>query len=391
MKRRLFVVLIVALTLTALTGAASAQQAGSCFGDPSRVWICYLSGLALDVTRVDSNGVGVHIGTFPGEVFPYAAANLDSPTYMTRITGGDGSAADLYFTGKIPLGDGGYNTTWSIVVFAPGGGHWASQDFSRRASPAAVTLPFTPSAAPASGRTGGAAAAPAPYTGTTVTYSGEYEPAIVQQGSVAECLVRNTFTVRMREAPSTTAPIVGLVPYNTSMPADMKTADGGWVRSFFVGEGGVGHLGWVSASYLNLSDACAGLTLVAPIAGQVASAAPAPAAPAPARPAGQAPEATPTAFDPTFGGQIDLSIVVPGTVNNCLVRTTFTVRMRAAPSTSAPVVENVPYRTSMPADLRTTDDGWIRANYLGTLGWVDSSFLALSDACAGLAAISPMP
>jgi len=61
------------------------------------------------------------------------------------------------------------------------------------------------------------------------------------------------------------------------------------------------------------------------------------------------------------------------------------------PAESAPVLVSVPYQSSMPADLRTTDGGWIRANYLGSLGWISSDYLSLSEACAGLPGINPMP
>ncbi|MBN2469459.1 MAG: hypothetical protein JXN59_01950, partial [Anaerolineae bacterium] len=204
-------------------------------------------------------------------------------------------------------------------------------------------------------------------------------------------LVRSTYTVRMRQAPSTGAAVLDRVPYDTSMPADLVTTDGQWVRAFFVGEGGTPHLGWIFARYLDLSEACEGLAAAAPLG----SAASAPAAAAPAAADADDEEAPASAlqgedFDPTFGGQLDLTIVESGSVNTCLVRTTYTVRMRAMPSMSSPELDNVPYQSSMPADLVTTDGEWVRANYLGSLGWINSRYLSLSEACEGLGGIVPM-
>ena len=89
-----------------------------------------------------------------------------------------------------------------------------------------------------------------------------------------------------------------------------------------------------------------------------------------------------------YSSTVNLTVVRPGTVPECLVRTTYTVRMRVDPISSSPVLETIPYDSAMPADLRTIDDGWIRANYIGTLGWVATRYLTESEACEGLNAIA---
>ena len=225
---------------------------------------------------------------------------------------------------------------------------------------------------------------------------GAYEPNIIQGGTVNECLVRNTYAVRMRTAPSLSAPVLDRVPFDTSMPSDLRTVDDRWYRAFFVSEGGVGRLGWISADYLEPSEACADISAVAtldqvvPVAPAAAPAAPAAAASGSTTGDAQG-EAPATAFNPTWGGRLDLTPVEGGSVSQCLVRNTYTVRIRLAPSNSAPVMDTVPYNSSMPADLRTTDGGWIRSNYLGSLGWISTQYLDASDACANLPGIAPIP
>ncbi len=382
MKRYAFAMLIAAaLMLTAFTGPANAQD-GNCFGDVVYFRACFLEGHRLQVLRIE-NGRGIEVGIIPGEVYPYAAAYYDSAQLIYTISA-DGYAAELYFTGKTPAPANGYDTTWTLVFYGPAGPLSRAEFTRRTAADPGISLPAPQRVG--GRRTAGAAASPAPVD---VPVVGAFEPSIIRPGSVSSCLVRSMYTVRMRQAPSTGAAVLDRVPYGTSMPADMQTSDGQWVRAFFVGEGGVGRLGWVFASYLDLSDACANITVVAPLAAAaVAAPVVAPAAATPAAPV--EPPAAATPFDPTWGGQLDLSIVQPGSVQTCLVRTTYTVRMRAMPTESAPVLVSVPYQSSMPADLRTSDGGWIRANYLGSLGWISSQYLSLSEACAGLPAISPM-
>jgi len=383
MNKRLIVTLIAAALLLAAFAGPAAAQGGNCIGDVVNFQACFLEGHRLQVLRIE-NGQGVEVGIIPGEVYPYAAAYFDSAQLIYTVSSG-GYAAELYFTGKIPAPANGYDTTWTLVFYGPAG-PLSRVEFTRRtAADPGVSLP---AAAPVGGRRAGGAAAPRPVD---VPVLGPFEPGIIRAGTVDSCLVRSTHTVRMRHAPSTGAAILDRVPFATSMPADMMTSDGQWVRAFFVGEGGVGHLGWIFASYLDLSDACEGITVAAPVA-TVPAAVPAsiPAEAAAGEPE-TAPQAEATPFDPTWGGQLDLTITEPGSVQTCLVRTTHTVRMRAMPAESAPVLVSVPYQSSMPADLRTTDGGWIRANYLGSLGWISSDYLSLSEACAGLPGINPMP
>ncbi len=383
MNKRIFAMLIAAALLAvAIAGPASAQG-GECFGDVVYFRACFLEGHRLQVLRIE-NGRGIEVGIIPGEVYPYAAAYFDSARLIYTISA-DGYAAELYFTGKTPAPANGYDTTWTLVFYGPAGPLSRAEFTRRTAADPTVTLP-TP--IPVGGRrVTGTGAAPQPVD---VPVVGPFEPSIIRPGSASTCLVHANYTVRMRQAPSTGAAVLERVPYGTSMPADMRTSDGQWVRAFFVGEGGVGRLGWVFASYLDLSAACEDITIVAPLAAAPAAVpVSVPVSAATASPAAPQPAATP--FDPTWGGQLDLTITQPGSVQTCLVRTTYTVRMRAMPSESAPVLVSVPYQSSMPADLRTTDGSWIRANYLGSLGWINSQYLSLSEACAGLPGINPLP
>jgi hypothetical protein len=381
MNRRWLAILVVGAVLVAMTATLAQAQEGTCIARGIYYQACYLAEDDLEVLRIEG-GKGVSMGIIPGEVYPYAAANLTAPQLLFSLSDAAGYSLELYFTGKQLAPVNGYDTTWTIVFYGPAGPLTRTEYVKRAAADPSVVLPFAPAARPSVR----AADAPAPAAAPVV---GTYEPSIVQGGSVANCLVRANHTVRMRTAPSTGAAVLDRVPFETAMPADMITADGGWVRAFFVGEGGVGHLGWVAASYLDLSEACAGLTTAQPLSGGVAAAVPAPAVQVPAAAAAQ-PTAEATSFDPTFGGQLDLTIVQGGSVGTCLVRTTFTVRMRAMPSDSAPVMESVPFQSSMPADLTTSDGAWVRANYLGSLGWINSRYLSLSEACAGLGAINPL-
>jgi hypothetical protein len=396
MKKRLLLITALALMLTTvLVGTAAAQ--GGCFGDVVNYLACFVDNDDLEILRINSEGNGVLIGEIPVEIYGYAAANYEGNQFVNRLVSPeDGSYIELYFTGKQMVSANTYETTWSFVVYDANGTALSIGEYAREAAPTpGVMVPFA--SAPAAAPAAPAASSDSATTTTTTTtgsmdapYSGAYEPVIVQAGTVENCLVRNTYTVRMREAPTTQAPILDKVPYDTSMPADLITSDGLWVRAFFVGEGGEGRLGWISERYLALSEACEGLSVAAPVGGAVTVSVPA----APAAPAADDDDDTADAptqsYDPTFNGVIDLTVVEPGDVENCLVRTTYTVRMRAAPSTNAPMLDNIPYRTSMPADLRTVDGEWVRANYLGALGWIDSTYLSQSEACEGLNGISPI-
>ncbi len=377
--------LLILMTLVLLLAAATVTaQEGTCIARGVYYQACYVADNRLEVLRIEG-GQGVRMGFVPGEIYPYAAANLNSPQLLYTVDDGSGFSLEVYFTGKQLAPVNGYDTTWTLVYYGPGG-RLASTEYTKRAAAdPTVSLPF----APAATRTRTAApAASAPAAVPVVT---DYEPTIVQGGTVENCRVRATYTVRMRQAPTTGSAMLDYVPFGTTMPADMITTDGQWVRAFFVGDGGTPHLGWVFARYLDLSDACEEITTVAPLGGAVsAPAAVVPAADDDGDTTAAAPAAQGEDFDPTFGGQLDLSIVEPGSVGTCLVRSTYTVRMRAMPSMSAPQLDNVPYQSSMPADLVTSDGEWVRANYLGALGWISSRYLSLSEACEGLAAIAPM-
>jgi len=385
MKNRLLLVSILVVGLLALVAGTAAAQ-DRCWGDVINYRACFVGG-DLRITRIEANGQGYDLGVVPHSVFAYAAASYDSARYVGRLTAPrDGAYVDLYYSYKTPSGST-FQTFWEMSVYNAAGVHLATASFDQNTEADASVPPAFASAAPAP-------AGSAPAATTTVVgaaYSSDWEPAIVQPGSVNECLVRNTFTVRMRVAPTTIAPVLDRVPFDTAMPSDLRTTDGAWYRAFFVSEGGVGRLGWIDADYLSVSEACAEIGAVAPLAGEVSFTA-APAA-APAAASGgqtQTQEAAPVAFDPTWGGRLDLSIVEGGSVNQCLVRNTYTVRIRMAPSDSAPVLDTVPYNSSMPADLRTTDGAWMRANYLGSLGWIAIRYLDPSDACANLGAIRPI-
>lgn len=393
MKKRISTLLVAAL-LIVLLGAVGVASADDCTGDFATFQVCFDAEAGyFNVIYLKSDLQGQMAGEFPMDVFPYAASFLEENTFMTTSVG-DGLYSELYFTGKSQRPQGDWYTTWTAVIFDANGNPLVYGEFYRSgvvAEPDA-TLPFAlgsamPSAvAPAAAAgTGGTAVVTANVP--TTPYTEGWEPTIVMPGTVQECLVRSTYTVRLRQAPTTAAPILDSVPFGTSMPADLRTADDEWVRAYYVGEGGLGQLGWVSADYVDQSDACGDIALAAPIgAGEVVTVTSAVPAADPAAEE-EASEEQPAAM---VEG-LDLTVVVPGTVPECLVRSNYTVRLRLAPSSSAPIADNVPYRTSMPADLLTTDDQWIRANYLGLMGWVNTGYLTLSDACVDLNKIAPMP
>ncbi len=382
--------LALALILVFSAGIVGAQ--GSCYGDTVNVLACFVRDGDLEITHVDGGGTGRLVGVVPGGYFPYAAATLEqAPQLVVRLVSPeDGSIGELYFSGKSPTDGPGVQMFWTLVIYTENGVRLVALDFMEEVQPDATSTFELPGAAamPAPAAGGGATSGGATTTTTTVNavpYSGQYEPVVVAPGSVENCLVRSTYTVRMREAPTTASPIQDSVPYDTSMPADFITADGNWIRAFYVGEGGVGRLGWIYSRYLFQSEACEGLAQSAPIGegtvtvttgGGETSA-----------PAGEA--------EAISGPQVNLTVVDPGTIESCLVRTTYTVRARTAPTTAAPIIENVPYNTAMPADFRTTDDEWIRSFYVAQGGvgvhvWIKARYLSLSEACANINGIAPM-
>ncbi len=383
MNNRALAILFVALLASVWSGPAIAQES-NCFTDVVNYLACYEENYDLRIWRIDSDGEGVELGVISGNIYPYAAAVYSQPQLVTRVVGPSGYYVEMHFTGKQLADVNGYDTTWTMIMFDPAGNALSLREFTRRThADASVGGGFAVAA------TGTSSAATTVITGPVVPFVGEYEPSIIQQGTVAECLVTSTYTVRMRSAPTTGAAVLDRVPYSSAMPADMITADGQWARAFFVGEGGTPNLGWIFTRYLDLSEACEGLTTVAPLTGTGVMVA-APAVPEVAADEEQVAADESMPVDPTYGGVIDLAVVSPGSVDNCLVRTNYTVRMRMAPLATAPVLDNIPYRSAMPADLVTTDGAWVRAFYLGKLGWIASEYLSLSEACDGLNGIAPV-
>jgi hypothetical protein len=388
MKKLVLAVFTLALLGVLLTtGAVLAQE--PCFGDVTNYRACFVDD-GLEITRIAEDGRGHQLGVVPTSVFEYAAASYDEARYVGRLTSPrDGSYVDLYFSYKVPQGQG-FMTHWEMTLYNAAGVRLSGGSFEAGAAADASNPPrfIMPAAPDEDGETSTTTLAPAAPVGI------EYEPTIVTGGTVNECLVRNTYTVRMRTAPTTGSAVLDNVPYDTSMPSDVRTTDGEWYRAFFVAEGGVGRLGWIAADYLEVSEACEDIAQAAPVSGPVAPA----AAPAASSAAADDEDSTDAGadeaaadFDPTWNGQLDLTIVEPGTVNQCLVRNTFTVRIRVAPTMTAPVLDSVPFDSSMPADLRTTDGEWIRSNYVGSLGWISTNYLEQSAACADLPAINPLP
>ncbi|MFC1960037.1 SH3 domain-containing protein [Chloroflexota bacterium] len=400
MKKRISATLVVAL-LVALLSMVGMAAAEDCTGDLATFQACF-HGDTFTVMLLKSDLQGQMAGEFTTAMFPYAAANFaeSENVYMTSATG-DELYTDLYYTGKIHQADGSWVTTWTAVIHDANGTPLVYGAFERKNvyADASATLPFVPGSRPVPGagevevvetmEIGGEPAAVVAAGVQTVPYGEDWEPTIVVAGTVQECLVRSNYTVRLRQAPTTAAPILDSVPFDSSMPSDMRTVDDEWVRVYYVGEGGVGQLGWVSADYVDQSEACRNIALAAPIGSgeTVVVTGVVTTQDVVAVVERDNPEVL---EDPTLGGLVDLTVVEPGTVPECLVRSNYTVRLRLAPSKSAPIADNVPYRTSMPSDLMTTDSKWVRANYLGVLGWVDTGYLTLSDACADLNKIAPV-
>ena len=384
-QRILLILAVLTLLVAGLVVPVASAQEGTCIAQGVYFQACWVADNQLEILRIDG-GQGNRMGVIPGEIYAYAATNLTSPQLLYTLSDGSGYSLEVYFTGKQMAPVNGYDTTWTLVYYGPAGQLTRTDYTKRAAADPTVSLSFAAAARPVSGDSAASAPASVPVTGV-------YEPSIVQGGTVENCLVRSTYTVRMRQAPTTGSVLMDRVPYDTSMPADLITTDGQWVRAFFVAEGGVGKLGWIFARYLDLSEACDGLATVMPLGGGANVAALVAAGGTSAADAASdepAPVAQGEDFDPTFGGQLDLTVTQSGSVGTCLVRTTYTVRMRAMPGVNAPEMDNVPYRASMPADLVTSDGEWVRANYLGALGWINARYLSLSEACEGLSTIAPM-
>lgn len=287
MKMRTSIILVVVL-LTGLLSLAGVAAADDCKGDNANFAACHF-GDYFTVTYLQNGQNGQVAGHFTTEVFGYAAAHLTERTYMTRSET-DSYYTDLYFTGKHhrsekngrPVDD--WYTTWHVMIYDKATNELlAAGDFYRAGVVAEfdAVLPFVPGGEPGAGQptattvntapdpaasSDDEAAAPETTANVQVTpYTAGWTPTIVALGSVPECLVRATYTVRLREAPTTTAPIMDVVPFRTSMPADMRTADDAWMRAYFVGESGGGKLGWISTDYLDQSESCDDIAQAAPV------------------------------------------------------------------------------------------------------------------------------
>lgn len=107
---------------------------------------------------------------------------------------------------------------------------------------------------------------------------------------------------------------------------------------------------------------------------------------APAAPATPEPAALPSAGESSAG--VDLSITA-GEEETCLVRTKYIVRLRAEPNTQSAILDRVPWQTPMQSDLRLADGTWMRVDYFGVIGWINTRFLEQSAACDRLAIYTP--
>ncbi|MBN1963621.1 MAG: SH3 domain-containing protein [Anaerolineae bacterium] len=408
MKTRLLTALapalILALAVMAMVSGPVSAQGDNCFGDVVSFQACFDTDRNMTVTYIAPDAQGYYMGVVPGSVFRYAAANMAGNSYVGSLLEEEtGAYMDLYFVDKMQINETEWATMWTMLIYNADGEEVSRYDFTENAiaDPAAPPPSLEgnqPSAPPAGG--GEVAAGEGEEGGGEmvvggVGYSGgEFEPIVVQPGTVEECMVRSTYTVRLRNAPTTAGGILDSVPFGTSMPSDMVTVDGEWSRVYYVGEGGTGQLGWVFNRYLEMSEACADIDQVAPIGEGEMIVIPTGNVAAAGEGEGEMGDGG-DGFDPTFGGVIDLTIVQPGTVAQCIVRTRYTVRMRFAPTTDAPMMVNVPYRSSMPSDLVTSDGEWMRTYFVGEggtgyLGWVYTRYLELSEACADLSAIAPV-
>lgn len=74
------------------------------------------------------------------------------------------------------------------------------------------------------------------------------------------------------------------------------------------------------------------------------------------------------------------------------VRTTTNLRLRAEPTTAAPVLAVIPFRTSLTALALSADRQWVQVSYNGATGWVARRYLRVTaGALDGLAGAAPQP
>lgn len=393
-------VLVLVLALMAVLAGPVGAQGDNCFGDVVTFQACFDDTRNMTVIYIDTDATGYEMGIVPGTVFQYAAANMGANTYVgSLIEEETGGYMDLYYVDKTQVNETEYATMWTMLFYDADGTERARYDFTENAvADPAAPPPSLEGSQPASPPPAGGEATmtedgEAVVVGGVGYEGGEFEPIVFAAGTVEECMVRSTYTVRLRSAPTTASAILDNVPFGTSMPSDMVTVDEEWSRVFYVGEGGEGQLGWIFNRYLELSEACGEIDRVLPVGEGEFTVMPGEGAidDEAQQDMGDGGED----FDPTFDGLIDLTIVEPGTVEQCMVRTRYTVRMRVAPTTTAPMQVNVPYRSSMPSDLVTTDGEWMRTYFVGEggvgyLGWIYTRYLELSEACADLSAIAPV-
>ncbi len=91
----------------------------------------------------------------------------------------------------------------------------------------------------------------------------------------------------------------------------------------------------------------------------------------------------PTAVPPTAdaGPTVTLTPLTPMT---CMATTAYNLRLRALPSTESETLTTIPFNTVILLAARTADSGWWQTSYDGQTGWVDGTYLLLSQACASL-------
>jgi uncharacterized protein YraI len=67
-----------------------------------------------------------------------------------------------------------------------------------------------------------------------------------------------------------------------------------------------------------------------------------------------------------------------------MATTAYNLRLRALPSTESETLTTIPFNTVILLAARTADSGWWQTSYDGQTGWVDGTYLLLSQACASL-------
>ncbi|MGQ9908451.1 MAG: SH3 domain-containing protein [Candidatus Flexifilum sp.] len=81
------------------------------------------------------------------------------------------------------------------------------------------------------------------------------------------------------------------------------------------------------------------------------------------------------------GPTVTLTPLAPMT---CMATTAYNLRLRALPSTESETLTTIPFNTVILLAARTADSGWWQTSYDGQTGWVDGTYLLLSQACASL-------